>query len=733
MGYWRKAGLGLKIGVSFGAVMIMTALFAAQTMNGLLSIGESSQEIESIYMTLTSLTVDVQSSFEGYSEDIQTYILTGDDEVYERLIQEEQQVVASLDQLENHIYRHEELASIETTLEQSKTSFKALVRISADASLIVGELAERQKAANDIGRQWASYGHKYFDSQVETLMFREQTFANALNDSSLTTAQLSEITAIRNRISNANTILEEIEHLRLSGAFIQGNGNLEGIDTVYSEFDAFEAQLTEWHDTTENPIDKSNLMYMLNYSESYRDVLDRSIASLELMNQYAVETGNARHDFDESMNQLVTTAIGSTTDDVTHQTQWIKQMYVNLWITLLLVLLVSVTLATIIGRNITGQAKRLMTFADSIAAGHLGLSPLQVNSDDELGKLTASVNTMHSSLKSILGNIVDSAKDMSDTSAMLKDEAKVTAADSEEVAITVKQIAEGASEQADSTRQASDAMTDLGKVIVESQKGAITLQENSSTISQLSEEGMTVIQSLTKKTDKSRLAMDEIIQVVDETNVSAASIRDASRMIGSVAEETNLLALNAAIEAARAGEAGKGFAVVADEVRKLSDQTNQSAKHIEKIIAVLSEKSLTALATSEHVKEVVDDLAKSVAETEIKYQEIIHAIQASIQEIDHMQSISISMESNRLSVSQVLENLAAIATQNAVSVETTSRSASDMQRAMVSVDKSSHHLRELAKELTVMTEGFDFNEVQQNIKQKGRFRKLIFTSLSNLR
>lgn len=67
------------------------------------------------------------------------------------------------------------------------------------------------------------------------------------------------------------------------------------------------------------------------------------------------------------------------------------------------------------------------------------------------------------------------------------------------------------------------------------------------------------------------------------------NIKNCTRKIITIADQTNILALNATIEAARAGEQGKGFAVVAVEVKALADEIKKLVAEVNDSIGDVEE------------------------------------------------------------------------------------------------------------------------------------------------
>jgi iron only hydrogenase large subunit-like protein len=96
------------------------------------------------------------------------------------------------------------------------------------------------------------------------------------------------------------------------------------------------------------------------------------------------------------------------------------------------------------------------------------------------------------------------------------------------------------------------------------------------------------------------------------TDVAAQSdvLIQACKVIGDIADETNILGMNAAIEAAHAGEAiGKGFAVVAGEIRHLADNSGHQALEIEKSL--------------KSIKRLIDSSTESSGQAQVQFDTIV--------------------------------------------------------------------------------------------------------------
>jgi methyl-accepting chemotaxis protein len=92
---------------------------------------------------------------------------------------------------------------------------------------------------------------------------------------------------------------------------------------------------------------------------------------------------------------------------------------------------------------------------------------------------------------------------------------------------------------------------------------------------------------------------------------SSIRISAVSNLITGIAEQTNLLALNATIEAARAGTAGKGFAVVATEVKELAGRTAKATGEINDMISAIQGDS-TGVDTA--INEIVEVIGRIQAQ-----------------------------------------------------------------------------------------------------------------------
>lgn len=131
-------------------------------------------------------------------------------------------------------------------------------------------------------------------------------------------------------------------------------------------------------------------------------------------------------------------------------------------------------------------------------------------------------------------------------------------------------------------------------------------------------EVITGIKRTAQLADGAAMQSNDASALLIELEAAAERISGMTKMIGDIADRTNLLALNAAVEAAHAGNAGRGFAVVAGEIRKLAssaaEATVQISTEVQTIVSSVERNSQAMKMISEAI-EGVNNQAKTISAT----------------------------------------------------------------------------------------------------------------------
>ncbi|EQB2597374.1 methyl-accepting chemotaxis protein [Aeromonas salmonicida] len=271
--------------------------------------------------------------------------------------------------------------------------------------------------------------------------------------------------------------------------------------------------------------------------------------------------------------------------------------------TLLLATLTVIVLGTLVAllfsRRLTRDIASLVVRADLVANGRLPSRPLPVQSQDELGGLTGSINQMSLQLRQLVGEIQGAVGQVEGACGEVGNTTRAIVDDLASQNQRVDTVAAAIEQMSVSTRDVAGNIAEAARVAHQAEGQT---QQGGSALGRMT----TTMQEIAAMIAQANQAMGLL-------SAQSEQVGRVTEVIATIAEQTNLLALNAAIEAARAGEQGRGFAVVADEVRLLASRTSQSTEEISQTIASIQQQTRQTVSTVGSGTQLVEQGRNAVA------------------------------------------------------------------------------------------------------------------------
>ncbi|WP_019376062.1 methyl-accepting chemotaxis protein [Virgibacillus halodenitrificans] len=387
-----------------------------------------------------------------------------------------------------------------------------------------------------------------------------------------------------------------------------------------------------------------------------------------------------------------------------------QSLLLPIGLTLLGIILLAVIASFIITKRITKPIKNLQNTMKEVENGDF-LAHVEINRQDEIGQLSASFRNMVQQMREMMTKISTISVQVSKASQTLVKSAEENTSAANEVAVTMEEIASGATSQSELMEQNTIATDQLSTIINQFSSQNIQIQEESKSMNLASEQGLKTVDILKDQSNRTEKITNDVVQAIHSLDNRSASVSEIIGKISGIASQTNLLALNAAIEAARAGESGRGFAVVADEVRKLAEQSEHALKDISDIIAKMQEETKHTVDLIDETSEVIQSQTDAVSKTEQAFQDINKSIHVNSEMLLSTISLMDEMVNQEKIIADNTRNNASISQETAAGTEEISASVEEQTASM-------EQLNQLAGQLDRYSKNMQEELRQYKIKEK---------------
>ncbi|MEO5363744.1 MAG: methyl-accepting chemotaxis protein [Magnetococcus sp. DMHC-8] len=552
--------LGIKLGLGFGLVLLLTAVVALTGYNGVTGLASRIDKSQDIAALITHISDALTAEKNFIIRKEMKYV-----EANHKAVEEfKKQAIIDRDQKFHDPADKAELDAVMTGMENYGKAFVRYVDLEKKRN---DSLARIRGVADNVVRVEVTAMQEDQSKKLHELLAQPVDAANSAGHA----AKLADRA---DKVSRASQMLIHFKDARIGEkeifitagkdeTFIKRNQESSG-----AALKAAQELLARF--TQQANIDQAKKI--IAGIEQYQKEMNAILEAIREQGKAEQELIAARRSADEKLDVVVSGQQKKALAQVSSAIALISSFGLG-------AVVLGILISLFLTRALVGALGQGVAFARRIADGDLTAS-IDLDQKDEVGQLANTLKEMMEKLREVIGEVSTAAEQVS--------------IGSNEISDAAQNLSQGATEQAASIEETSSSMEEMSSNIQQNSDNANTTQ--------------TISQKAARDAEEGGLAVGEAVQAMKE-------IASKIGIIEEIARQTNLLALNAAIEAARAGEHGKGFAVVAAEVRKLAERSQTAAGEI-------SHLSASSVEVAEKAGGIINKLVPDIQKTAELIQEI---------------------------------------------------------------------------------------------------------------